>query len=283
MKTGDLITSYLSNEMNPEQERQFLLSVAASDSLRLALKSHVMLDRIVTRQTQQVNVPSALRENIFAQMSASMGTPAGGAASAIKSPGILSRFSRGAMMALLTVSGFAAGYFIHPQAASNQSASGAARQPAVRQMDGGGLPSDSPAPIQGSVTTQSPSKSAAEPSTQPETASRTASSQQIASAPVERSHSVGSVGVARASRSAVSLAPAVLSSSKPATVAPAQTSAASEPDPLNPSPTKSSVGAGDGKNGKVSTDGADGSPKADVELKVLKSDGSHQKIQGDPK
>ncbi|MEP7219758.1 MAG: hypothetical protein ABI876_12630 [Bacteroidota bacterium] len=261
--------------MNPEQERQFLLSVAASDSLRLALKSHVMLDQIVTRQAQQVSVPNALRENIFAQMSASMGTPAGAASSAIKSPGILSWFGRSAMMALLTVSGFAAGYFIHPQASSDQSPSGVAQQPAVRHIDGGGLPSDSPAPIQGSVTTASPSKSAAEPATQPETASRTASSQQIAVAPVERSRSMS---VARASRPAVGTSPTVLSSSKPAASAPAQVNAASEPDPLNPSPTKSSVGAGDGKS-----DGRDGSPKADVELKVLKSDGSHQKIQGDPK
>jgi|GEM_PF-2898744 len=131
MKTGDLITSYLDNEMSPEQEREFLLSVAASDSLRLALKSHVMLDRIVTRQAQQVQVPGAIRDNIFAQMSASVAAtphagPAGRAAShfdagtiAAKSAGSIGqsilKMGRGAIVMAMTACGFATGYYVHSQ------------------------------------------------------------------------------------------------------------------------------------------------------------------------
>ena len=58
MNTADLITSFFNNEMSPDQERQFLLSVASSDSLRLGLKSHVMLDKILQEQSNQSRVSS---------------------------------------------------------------------------------------------------------------------------------------------------------------------------------------------------------------------------------
>jgi len=133
MKTADLITSYLSNEMNPEQERQFLLSVAASDSLRLALKSHVMLDKIVTNQIQHAHVPETVRSAIFTQMNASMAgaAPFGGAAAAAEADavggmsqlgrlfnGATGRFGRGALVALLTIGGYAAGYLTHSELAA---------------------------------------------------------------------------------------------------------------------------------------------------------------------
>jgi hypothetical protein len=132
MKTADLITSYLNNEMSPEQERQFLLSVAASDSLRLSLKSHVMLDKIVTNQIQHAHVPENVRNVIFSQMHASVsgGGSVGAAASAAGADategasllgrflnGAAGRFGRGALVALLTVGGFAAGYLTHSELA----------------------------------------------------------------------------------------------------------------------------------------------------------------------
>lgn len=126
MKTADLITSYLNNEMTPEQERQFLLSVAASDSLRLSLKSHVMLDKIVTNQIQRAHVPESVRESIFTEMRSSVGgsAPVGAAAASgaevAETAGFSAvgrllnnaawRFGRGALVGLLVVGGFAAGY-----------------------------------------------------------------------------------------------------------------------------------------------------------------------------
>lgn len=119
MKTADLITSFLSNEMTPEQERQFLISVAASDSLRLSLKSHVMLDRISADQLHRAHVPVGVREAIFAQVGVSMAetppvqTPAqapGGMAGRFTGSS-LRRYGNRAMALLLTAGGFAAGYF----------------------------------------------------------------------------------------------------------------------------------------------------------------------------
>ncbi len=120
MKTADLITSFLSNEMNPEQERQFLLSVAASDSMRLSLKSHVMLDRISANQLHRAEVPVPVREAIFAQMSASIAaTVPQDAARPISRSGdargqsansLLRKVSNHALVMVLTASGFVAGY-----------------------------------------------------------------------------------------------------------------------------------------------------------------------------
>ncbi len=125
MNTADLITAYLNNEMSPEQERQFLLSVAASDSLRLSLKSHVMLDRIVFEQARDTRVPDGVRGTIFAEMSASLAAGGGGSSAspyadglraATSSPGgavsALSRLGivKGFSIAVLALSGFGAGY-----------------------------------------------------------------------------------------------------------------------------------------------------------------------------
>jgi hypothetical protein len=66
MATADLITDFLGNEMSPERERQFLLSVAASDALRLELKSHLMVDRILVDRVQTARVPETVRSTIFA-------------------------------------------------------------------------------------------------------------------------------------------------------------------------------------------------------------------------
>ncbi len=133
MKTADLISSFLNNEMTLEQERQFLLSVAASDSLRLSLKSQFMLDRIVSDQVLHAHVPEPLRASIFAQ-AAAVSVPAHSISSSIPSePAAESRiarlFGRAAMMAVLVVGGYAAGYF--SQASPEASGMPAANAPAV--------------------------------------------------------------------------------------------------------------------------------------------------------
>lgn len=136
MKTADLITSFLSNEMTPEQERQFLISVAASDSLRLSLKSHVMLDRISAGQLNRAQVPVGVRDAIFAQMGASMAetppvqTPAqapSGMAGRFTG-NFLRRYGNQAMALLLTAGGFAAGYF------ANLDGDGPAARQAITQQ-----------------------------------------------------------------------------------------------------------------------------------------------------
>jgi len=70
MTTYDPINAYLSNEMTPDQERQFLISVASSDNLRRALKSEVMIERIITRDEREMAVPHTLRAAILAEAGA---------------------------------------------------------------------------------------------------------------------------------------------------------------------------------------------------------------------
>jgi hypothetical protein len=143
MTTADLITSFLDNEMSPNQEREFLLSVAASDSLRLELKSHVMLDRIFTQQAQRTQVPDAIRSTILAQAGvaiAGQGAPEAGrlprASHRIggRTRSFFKAVSRASML-LLAVIGFAGGYVVGsggsaPRAESNAGPNVPQREPA---------------------------------------------------------------------------------------------------------------------------------------------------------
>lgn len=116
MATADLITSFLNNEMDPDQEREFLLSVASSDSMRLELKSHVMLDRILESNARNASVPLELRSRIFAEAGIVPNAQTASApAATATAPTMLSRISRGMLAALLTLSGFALGYFVAGQ------------------------------------------------------------------------------------------------------------------------------------------------------------------------
>jgi hypothetical protein len=147
MNTADLISAYLHNEMSPEQERQFLLSVAASDSLRLSLKSHVMLDRIVFEQARDTRVPDGVRGAIFAEMSASLSAGgsspspyADGLRAAASSPGgvvaaTASRFGivKGLSIAVLALSGFGAGYLTRVGVEAPPAVQAAAVAPLLQQ------------------------------------------------------------------------------------------------------------------------------------------------------
>ena len=79
MNSADLITSFFNNELSPDQERQFLLSVASSDSMRLGLKSHVMLDRILQEENQETAIAPTTRRMILRE-AAAVAALAGGAA-----------------------------------------------------------------------------------------------------------------------------------------------------------------------------------------------------------
>ena len=65
MNSADLITSFFNNELSPDQEREFLVSVASSDAMRLGLKSHVMLDKILIEENQNVEISPAVRRSIL--------------------------------------------------------------------------------------------------------------------------------------------------------------------------------------------------------------------------
>lgn len=87
MNSADLITSFFNNELSPEQERQFLLTVASSDSMRLGLKSHVMLDRILQEENQEMAVAPMTRRTILREAATVAALAAGGAQQASASEG----------------------------------------------------------------------------------------------------------------------------------------------------------------------------------------------------
>jgi len=125
MNTADLITSFFNNELNPEQERQFLLTVAASDSMRLGLKSHVMLDRILAERAKEVHVPDSVRNVIFAEAGAMLAGTASTAPSdeSASTPrqgprrfkGGSARIGAGLLAVTLALVGFGAGYMTHSE------------------------------------------------------------------------------------------------------------------------------------------------------------------------
>ena len=121
MATADQITAFLSNEMSPERERQFLLAVAASDSLRLELKSQLLLDRMMGQRVHSARVPDTVRSVIFAHAGiADVSTPGASSPSAGQSasmaqaarPGFFSRFIGRATLFITTVAVFGAGYAV---------------------------------------------------------------------------------------------------------------------------------------------------------------------------
>ncbi len=128
MNTADLITSFFNNEMNPEQERQFLISVASSDSMRLGLKSHVMLDRILSDNAYEAHVPDTVRTMIFAEASAILATastprnpgsgpalPRGGSFAQGLKGRLLSNLGIGILATTMTAVGFGIGYIAHSE------------------------------------------------------------------------------------------------------------------------------------------------------------------------
>lgn len=121
MPTADLITDFLGNEMSPERERQFLLSVAASDALRLELKSHLMVDRILGERVQSAHVPETVRSTIFAAAGVSTGHAAPDAPTspapavdrvAVPRASFFSRLSGRVTLVAAACAFFGAGYFV---------------------------------------------------------------------------------------------------------------------------------------------------------------------------
>jgi hypothetical protein len=138
MATADLITSFLNNEMHPDQEREFLLSVAASDSMRLELKSHVMLDRILDSQARRAMVSSDVRSLIFAEAGLVTAEhdgrlPVAGVPVATSSSTFFSRLTRGVLVLVLAATGFAAGYFMGAEDESGLSAQQTAQLPMLNE------------------------------------------------------------------------------------------------------------------------------------------------------
>ncbi|HVK39185.1 MAG TPA: hypothetical protein VNA88_11665 [Candidatus Kapabacteria bacterium] len=160
--------------MSPERERQFLLSVAASDALRLELKSHLMVDRILVDRVQSARVSETVRSTIFTAAGVSTGhaapdAPSSSAPAADRAPAprssFFSRLSGRVTLVAAACAFFGAGYFVGnggdalPADGGVQTSATVATSPATS-----GIKTDVAAEAPRIVTEQ-PSTQVAEPST----------------------------------------------------------------------------------------------------------------------
>lgn len=100
--TTDRIYSFFNNEMTVEQEREFLISVASSDSLRREVKSHVKIERYLNNELNNTIVPEHIRQNIFDNLPNSYSTP-------VTKKSLVNRWLSGLVVASTFALGFAIG------------------------------------------------------------------------------------------------------------------------------------------------------------------------------
>ncbi|MEO6941063.1 MAG: hypothetical protein ABI444_13150 [Candidatus Kapaibacterium sp.] len=80
MEHHELISSYIDNELNHDQEQEFLISLAASEGLRRSFRSELIMRDVLHADEMQTNPPRQMRGAIFA----TLGLASGLAGDAIK-------------------------------------------------------------------------------------------------------------------------------------------------------------------------------------------------------
>lgn len=65
MSQHDLISSYIDSELSPEQEQEFLISLAASEQLRRSFRSELVLKNVLHKDETLTAPPRAMRSAIF--------------------------------------------------------------------------------------------------------------------------------------------------------------------------------------------------------------------------
>src|SRR4051812_25431404 len=66
MTHDERISSYIDNELTPEMEQEFLISLAASDGLRRSFRSELVLQKVLHRDEAVTAPPREMRAAIFA-------------------------------------------------------------------------------------------------------------------------------------------------------------------------------------------------------------------------
>ncbi len=65
MDYQDKISSYIENELTAEGEQEFLISLAASESLRRSFRSELVMKNILRQDDHMTAPPSEMRSNVF--------------------------------------------------------------------------------------------------------------------------------------------------------------------------------------------------------------------------
>jgi hypothetical protein len=65
MDYQDKISSYIENELTAEGEQEFLISLAASETLRRSFRSELVMKNILRQDDHMTSPPSEMRSNVF--------------------------------------------------------------------------------------------------------------------------------------------------------------------------------------------------------------------------
>ncbi len=68
MTPDERISAYIDNELTSDQEQEFLISLAASNGLRKAFRSELVLKNVLHRDESVTNPPRGLRTAVFASL-----------------------------------------------------------------------------------------------------------------------------------------------------------------------------------------------------------------------
>jgi len=112
MEYQDKISSYIENELSAEGEQEFLISLAASESLRRSFRSELVMKNILRQDDHMTSPPSEMRSNVF---SATIGLPAASSISdAIPAArGFFASKFQTFVSAIALVGSMAVGYVVH--------------------------------------------------------------------------------------------------------------------------------------------------------------------------
>jgi len=112
MNQQDTISSYIDNELSAEAEQEFLISLAASESLRRSFRSELTMKNILREDDRTVNPPRSMRNAVFSAVGLSAAPAAGGGAS-VASRGLFATKLQTLVSALALAGSMTVGYVAH--------------------------------------------------------------------------------------------------------------------------------------------------------------------------
>ena len=144
MTHDERISSYIDNELNAEQEQEFLISLAASEGLRKSFRSELVLKKVLHHDEVTMNPPHRLRSTVFATIG--LGIAASTASKSSAAPRLAGRSFVKSLFAtkmstLITAAGISisalAGYGVH---SLTEPAAPVAKAAMVQARNPGGIP-----------------------------------------------------------------------------------------------------------------------------------------------
>ncbi len=111
MDYQDKISSYIENELTAEGEQEFLISLAASETLRRSFRSELTMKKILRQDDQMLSPPRDMRSHVFSAIG--IGAVSAPSAATQVARGFFASKVQTFMSALALVGSMAVGYVMH--------------------------------------------------------------------------------------------------------------------------------------------------------------------------